>query len=53
MFLQWIQFHLERTCYKERKMHVEPIFPLTVAMLQLKEKLALHEGEVGGRIFLL
>lgn len=31
--------------------HVEPIFPLTVAMLQLKEKLALHEGEVEKNIF--
>lgn len=39
------EFHLERTCYKEKKCfsplhpHVEPIFPSTVALLQLDEKI--------------
>ena len=34
-------------------LHVEPIFPSTVALLQLEEKLVLHAGEEGERIFLL
>lgn len=33
--------------------HVEPIFPSTVALLQLKEKLVLHTGEDGEKIFSL
>ena len=55
-----MQSHLERTCYNEKinsffplHPHVEPIFPSTVALLQLEEKLVLHAGEEGEKILFI
>ena len=38
-------------CFSPLHPHVEPIFPSTVALLQLEEKLVLHAGEEGGKDF--
>ena len=51
---------MERTCYNEKinsffplHPHVVPIFPSTVALPQLEEKLVLHAGEEGEKILFI
>lgn len=41
----------EKKCFSPLHPHVEPIFPSTVALLQLEEKLVLYAGEEGGKDF--
>ena len=43
----------KKNVFSPLHLHVESIFPSTVALLQLEEKLVLHAGEEGERIFLL